>query len=264
MINRYARLYWEFFKMHVKVKMEYRVDFLIGILSVLLIQGTAIFFVAIVFQHIEALHGWTFYQILFIYGIAQTGRALEFAFFDNLWLLGQDYIRPGKFDRMLVRPINPLFHVLADKLQADGLGQGIIGLIVLITAMVNLPIEWGMGDLLLLALLIVSSGAIFMAVNLFFASLSFWIVDSIPIMGAVFTLSDFTRYPMTIYSKGVRFVLTWLIPYGFTAFYPATLFVENADFEKIGLLSPVVATIAVVIAYWLWKKGLKAFSSTGS
>ncbi|MBW7477259.1 ABC-2 family transporter protein [Paenibacillus oenotherae] len=261
---RYARLYWEFFKMHIKVMMEYRIDFLIGILSVFLIQGTSIFFVAIVFDHIEALHGWTFYQILFIYGIAQTGRALEFIFFDNLWVLGQNYIRPGQFDRILIRPVNPLFHVLADRVQADGVGQVLMGLIVLITAMVNLPIEWGISELLLLVLMIVSSGAIFMAVNLFFASLSFWIVDSIPIMGAVFTLSDFTRYPMSIYNRSVKFVLTWLIPYGFTAFYPATLFIENSEYTMIGLLSPVVAIISVTIAYQVWKKGLKAFSSTGS
>ncbi|MNY71542.1 hypothetical protein D3C86_2099070 [compost metagenome] len=83
-------------------------------------------------------------------------------------------------------------------------------------------------------------------------------------MGAVFTLSDFTRYPMSIYNRSVKFVLTWLIPYGFTAFYPATLFIENAEYQMIGLLSPLVAIISVTVAYQVWKKGLKAFSSTGS
>lgn len=69
-MKRYGKLYYLFIKNHLKVMMEYRVDFLIGISSVMLQQFAGIFFVKIVFDHIEQLNGWTFYEILFIYGIA--------------------------------------------------------------------------------------------------------------------------------------------------------------------------------------------------
>ncbi|WP_180235705.1 ABC-2 family transporter protein [Bacillus toyonensis] len=35
---------------------------------------------------------------------------------------------------------------------------------------------------------------------------------------------DFSRYPITIYNKVISFILTFIIPYSFTSFYPAAFF----------------------------------------
>ncbi|WP_442600283.1 ABC transporter permease [Neobacillus sp. D3-1R] len=244
--------------------MEYRIDFLIGVISVMLEQFASIFFVKVVFDHIEQINGWNFYEILFIYGIAATGRSIHQIFFDNLWTLGWQYIRPGKLDRLLIRPINPLFHVVADRLHQDGFGQLIIGLIILGTSIPHLDITWGLIPVLILIVLIISSGLIFIAINLFFATFSFWMIDSLPIVWAVFNLSDFARYPLTIYHKGIRMFLTWIIPYGFTAFYPAAYFIDQDAYKWFVLWTPLVAVTCMVLAYAFWKRGLKAFSSTGS
>lgn len=263
-MRRYSKLYWQFFKARLKVMMEYRADFFIGVLSVFLIQGTAILFVSIVFQQIDSLHGWTFHQILFIYAIALLGRSIEHIFFDNLWTVGWQYIRPGNFDRLMIRPVNVLFHLIADRVQQDGVGSFLIGLIVLFTAVPHLGVDWAITDVLLLILMIVSSAAIFLAVNLFFATFSFWMVDSLPVMVAVQGTSDFARYPMGIYGKGIQFVLTWIIPYGFTAFYPAAVFIDPSGFRQFALLTPLVAALSLTIAYLFWNRGLRAFSSTGN
>lgn len=263
-MRKYSKLYWEFAKNHLKVMMEYRIDFLIGVFSVMLEQFASIFFVKVVFDHIEQLNGWNFYEILFIYGVAATGRSIHQIFFDNLWTLGWQYIRPGKLDRLLIRPINPLFHVVADRLHQDGFGQLIIGLIILGTSIPHLDITWGVLQVFILIVLIISSGLIFIAINLFFATFSFWMIDSLPIVWAVFNLSDFARYPLTIYHKGIRMFLTWIIPYGFTAFYPAAYFIDQEGYKWFVLWTPLVAIVCSVIAYTFWNRGLKAFSSTGS
>jgi ABC-2 type transport system permease protein len=263
-LRKYSKLYWEFAKNHLKVMMEYRIDFLIGVFSVMLEQFASIFFVKVVFDHIEQLNGWNFYEILFIYGVAATGRSIHQIFFDNLWTLGWQYIRPGKLDRLLIRPINPLFHVVADRLHQDGFGQLIIGLIILGTSIPHLDITWGVLQVFILIVLIISSGLIFIAINLFFATFSFWMIDSLPIVWAVFNLSDFARYPLTIYHKGIRMFLTWIIPYGFTAFYPAAYFIDQEGYKWFVLWTPLVAIVCSVIAYTFWNRGLKAFSSTGS
>ena len=264
MFARYSKLYWEFMKQRLKVMMEYRVDFWIGMLSVVFIQGVSVLFISVVFNQINQLNGWSFYEVLFIYGIASTGRSIHHIFFDNLWTLGFQYIRPGNFDRLLIRPINPLFHLIADRLSQDGFGQLLIGLILLGTAMPNLDLVWSPGNVLLLVVMILSSGMIFVAVNLFVATLSFWMVDSLPLMWAVHSLSDFARYPMTIYHKYIRHLLTWIIPYGFTAFYPAAYFIQHSGFQSLSLWSPVVAVAACWIAYLFWKLGLRSFVGTGS
>ncbi len=261
---RYARLYLEFVKQVLKVWLEYRVDFFIGALSTIVIQFASLLFVTVVFEHIQQLNGWSFYQILLIYGIAATGRSIHLIFFDNLWTLGWQYIRTGNFDRLLIRPINPLFHLIADRIQQDGVGQLAIGLVVLIVAATHDGTVWTPINLSLLVLLILSSGVIFSAVNLFFATLSFWMVDSLPVIFATFSLSDFARYPLTIYNKGIRVLLTWIIPYGFTAFYPAASILEPAKFGLMALITPLVAVICSVLAYLFWNVGLRAYTSTGN
>jgi ABC-2 type transport system permease protein len=263
-LRRYARLYWQFFKSQVKVMMEYRLDFFVGVISVVLINFTSIFFVKVVFDQIQSLHGWSYHEVLFIYGVACTGRSVHHIFFDNLWTIGWQYIKPGNFDRLLLRPVNPLFHLIAERVQQDGFGQLLIGLAVLGISMPQIGIEWTVWNLLLLAVMVLSSGMIFAGINLICATLSFWMVDSLPVTFAVFNLSDFARYPLTIYHKGIRYVLTWLIPYGFTAFYPSALFIEHSGYRTTALWTPVVALVTCWLAYAFWKRGLRAYTSTGS
>lgn len=262
--KRYLFLYSKYFSNHLKVMMEYKADFYIGMFSVAIQQFTSLFFLKIVFNHIDVLKGWTFYEILFIYAIAFLGRSIHHIFFDNLWTLGWQYVRTGNLDRLLLRPVNPLFQVISERVQQDGFGQLLIGLVVLFTATTHLDITWSIGSVLLLALVIISSGFIFVAINLFFISFSFWMVDSLPIVASVFQLSDFARYPLTIYPKVITYLITWLIPYGFTAFYPAALFFEQKGYAITGFLTPIVAILSMVIAYKFWQKGLRSFVSTGS
>ncbi|WP_114570813.1 ABC transporter permease [Exiguobacterium flavidum] len=262
-MRRYARLYLLYIKSHFKVMMEYRLDFLLGILSVFFQQFAALFFLTVVFSHIETLKGWDYYEILFIYGIAFLGRAIHHIFFDNLWTLGWRYIRTGNLDRVLLRPVNPLFQIVAERLQQDGFGQLLIGGAVLYTASLKLAIDWGVTEVIWLVVFVLSSGALYIAINLFFATLSFWMTDSLPIVSAVFSLSDFARYPMAIYSKVITFILTFIIPYGFTAFYPATFFFEGKQ-SAFALATPLVAGVSLVIAYRFWTFGLQRFASTGT
>ena len=63
-------------------------------------------------------------------------------FADNLWTIGRQYIRTGSFDRFLVRPINPLFHLLADRFCHDGIGNFLVGSVLVVTAGRQLAIPW--------------------------------------------------------------------------------------------------------------------------
>ena len=60
--------------------MEYKIDFLIGSASIIMQQLIAIFFLQIIFSHIEKLNGWNFYEMLFIYAVAYLGRSIHHIF----------------------------------------------------------------------------------------------------------------------------------------------------------------------------------------
>jgi ABC-2 type transport system permease protein len=118
-------------------------------------------------------------------------------------------------------------------------------------------------NILYLAVAIASGAVIFFAINLITGVSAFWIVDSIPVMGAVFENYLFAHYPLTIFPKAVQVMLTWVIPYAFASFYPAS-FLLGRDIGPLVWLSPLVAAGLLALGYRLWLVGLNHYESTGS
>jgi ABC-2 type transport system permease protein len=88
-------------------------------------------------------------------------------------------------------------------------------------------------------------------------------MDSVPVTRAVFDNYLFAQYPLTIYPRAINIVLTWLIPYGFTSFYPAT-YLLGRDSSLVVWLGPVVAAVLLVLGYQFWRFGLRHYAGTGS
>ncbi|MDU4338725.1 MAG: ABC-2 family transporter protein, partial [Streptococcus mitis] len=132
-MKKYQRMHLIFIRQYIKQIMEYKVDFVVGVLGVFLTQGLNLLFLNVIFQHIPSLEGWTFQEIAFIYGFSLIPKGFDHLFFDNLWALGQRLVRKGEFDKYLTRPINPLFHILVETFQIDALGELLVGGILLAT-----------------------------------------------------------------------------------------------------------------------------------
>ena len=129
-LKKLTKLYFKYVAQYLKSLMAYRVDFFTGLIGFSFLQITGVIFITLVFNSIPSLQGWNFYEILFIYGFAQLPRGLDHIFTDNLWLISSWLIADGDFDRYLLRPINPLFQVIAERFQMDGFGEFVIGVIL--------------------------------------------------------------------------------------------------------------------------------------
>src|SRR5688572_18414714 len=123
---RYALLYASFLSVQARLLLEYRASFLIGLGAQFLIQGASLATIWVVMQQVPALNGWTLPELLLIYGLVIFCRSFSHMFADNTWRVG-GAIRYGAFDRYLVRPIDPLFHLLADDFSIDGFGNFLLG-----------------------------------------------------------------------------------------------------------------------------------------
>ena len=83
---KYIKLYVKFLKQYIKTLMEYRIDFILGLIGFVLVQLAGIVFIKLIFNVIPTLDGWSFYEILFIYGFAQIPRGIDHIFTDYLWI----------------------------------------------------------------------------------------------------------------------------------------------------------------------------------
>jgi viologen exporter family transport system permease protein len=262
-LARYLSLYRYFVVQRFKILLEYRLNFFIGSTSTMVIQAASLATLWVVMSQIPSLNGWNFDEVLLIYGLLVLGESITHMFADNLWTIGWGYIRSGDFDRFLVRPIDPLFHLLADRFCHDGIGNFLTGSILVGIAMRNLAIPLTLQAALYLVVTVLSGGAIFIALNLITCTSAFWILESIPVTQMVFGMNEFAKFPLTIYSRGIGLVLTWIIPYGFVSYYPATHILDK-DVNMVVWMAPLIALVFMTLAYRVWRFGLRHYSSTGS
>ena len=261
---RYIKLYILYFSRNIQGKMEYKLDFFLGNLATILGQVVGIAFVWVIFEQIGDLNGWTLPEIMLIYGLAALPYGLFMIFLSGVWRLGY-LIQMGNFDLCLTRPVGPLLLVVTEDSATHGFGTFVTGMAIVIAASRMLRLEWTL-PLILFAVLAIGCGVvIYLSVNLITASCSFWFLGGrTSIMYMVQRFRDFANYPLTIYSAPIRILLTWIIPFGFAGFYPATLLLDRGEFAIYVYLIPVVTVLFFALAYGFWRLGLNRYQSTGS
>lgn len=263
-IKWYFKLYGMFLSQYIKAIMHSRTDFFIGFFAFFLIQFGGIAFLALVFRQIPSLLGWSFYELLFIYGFANIPRGIDHMFTDYLWILSGDVIVHGEFDRYLLRPIHPLFQIVAQRFQPDGIGEVIIGILLVIYASSQADISFTFGKIMLMLIMILLATLIYTSIKLFLASLAFWIKRSQSILFMFYSISDFAKYPITIYHKFIRTLITYIVPFALTAYIPASYFLGASSLlESLGLTA-LISLIAMTIALFTFNCGMKRYESAGN
>ena len=261
-MKKYQRMHLIFIRQYIKQIMEYKVDFVVGVLGVFLTQGLNLLFLNVIFQHIPSLEGWTFQEIAFIYGFSLIPKGLDHLFFDNLWALGQRLVRKGEFDKYLTRPINPLFHILVETFQIDALGELLVGGILLGTTLTS--ISWTLPKFLLFLVCIPFATLIYTSLKIATASIAFWTKQSGAMIYIFYMFNDFAKYPISIYNSLLRWLISFIVPFAFTAYYPASYFLQgkNGLFNIGGLI--LISLVFFFISLKLWDRGLNAYESAGS
>lgn len=263
-LKRMFRMHRIFIAQELKRMMEYKGDFIVGIIGFLLGQFFNLLFLWIIFSQITSLMGWTLNQIVFIYGFSLIPKGLDHLLFDNLWSIGHFTVRKGDFDKYLTRPINTLFHVMVEKLQIDALGELIMGIALVCVSVPSVGIEWSVLKVVLAIAVIPFATLIYTGIKTATAAIAFWTKQSGNVIYMFYMVNDFAKYPITIYNNVVRSIITYIIPFAFTAFYPANYILtgENPLFN-IGM-TVLLSFVIMAIGVFIWNKGIKAYESAGS
>ena len=263
-VKRALKIHRIFMAQEFKRMMEYKGDFIVGIIGFFLVQLSNLLFLWIIFNQVPTLMGWTVYEVVFIYGMSLIPKGIDHFFFDNLWNIGFFIIRKGDFDKYLTRPVNTLFHVLVEKIQIDALGERIMGIALVCVSVPNIEADWDASRFIAMVCMIPFVTLIFTGVKTITASVSFWTKRSGNVIYMFYMFSDFAKYPAAIYNRLVQNIITYIIPFALTSYYPA-LFILRGENPLFNLGMPVFASIVLMTAGILvWHRGLRAYESAGS
>jgi len=263
-MRRHLELFGRYFVQYAKVRLAYKADFFVSVVTSLAATLLGLALVFILFQRAPEIKGWSFEEILFLYGFGLIPLALFNTVSVNLYFFGQFYIVEGKFDRVLLRPVHSLFQVMSEQFRLEALTDAVVGLIVIGYAGAKLGIGFDLGLLALGAGAAVCGFAIYFAIFLLLTCVSFWVEDRVGIIPPVYNMITFGRYPLDIYHPMIRFLLSWVAPFGFAAFYPATSLLGRGEYEGYIWLAPLVAATFLAAAILTWNRGVRNYESTGS
>jgi len=260
------QIYLHYFLQFLKTRLSYRWDFCAGLISNILISLTGLLFIYFLVdgETVNNLKGWNRAEVMFIYGYSMISMALFSSIAINLYGFGDRYIIQGQFDRVLLRPLNSLCQVLFESFNFDSIGSLVVGIAVMLQAARSLGIRFGLLDLGWLGLSSICGAIILTSVFVTLASVSFHFEDRLGIAPPFYNLIAFGRYPLPIFSRALQFFLSWVVPFAFVAFYPATYFFNRAGFKTLCFLMPVVAFLSISVAYLAWRFGVSKYESTGN
>lgn len=263
-IKRYCRLYRVLVSQFLKTILQSKVDFLMGLLGFFFTQFMGIAFLYLVFEQIPSLQGWTLDQLIFIYGFAQIPRGIDHLLTDNIWMVAWWLVIDGDFDRYMLRPMNVFFQVICEKLQPDALGELLVGMILVITSLSKGIVAMDAVHMLLFFVSVLAGAVIYTSIKLFFAAIAFWVKQSGPFLQVAYEMSNFAKYPTEIYGRAVQFIITWVIPFAFVAYLPASYFLMGRGaLETIGV-ECVIAAVFWLIAYAFFNYGTTRYESAGN
>lgn len=97
------------------------------------------------------------------------------------------------------------------------------------------------------------------------ASFAFKFQRSGPLLQFVYNFSRYTKYPLKIYPKFIRVVLTFVIPLGLCLFYPfENLFAPVYNPWFLALVIFGFTALFCAICIFVWDKFIRLYESTGS
>jgi ABC-2 type transport system permease protein len=263
-VKRHALLFVDYFSQYAKVRVSYRGDFFISLATSFAATVFALGFVIVLFKKVPQIGGWSFDEVLFLYGFS----LIPYGFFNiislNLYEFGNTYIIEGKFDRVLLRPVSSLFQVLFETFRIEALQEIATGTYCMFCASRQLGIAWTPTRFAMLLFFGVCASMIYVSVFLMLTTISFWFEDRIGVHPPVWNMMAFGRYPLTIYSPVVQFFLCWIVPFGLASFYPSVRMLGRTVSPAYAPLVPVVAVVFLTVAISLWNLGTRRYSSTGS
>jgi ABC-2 type transport system permease protein len=259
----YLSMIGEYFKNYFKSKLTYRMDFWIEVISDLLFNGLNLLFILIVFQQTDLLGEWNREETLFIYGYFMIPYGIFSAFF-GLWGFSERYIVKGEMDRILTRPMHHLGQLMLENLDPSSLMSSLAGCIILVYAWVHVGIPFDWTTPFVFCFLVMGSMLIYAGMYIALTATAFFADAPTGILPLMWNIQNYGRYPITIYNRLIRTILTVVLPFAFVGFYPAAYFLDPVHWSRIALLTPVVGVIFFTIGMLIWNMGIKRYRGAGS
>lgn len=253
-VKSHIKLLCNYFTFNFKCSLQYRTSFVIQVIGMIINNSSFLFFWWIIYRNVNNIKGYTFADILLLWGLAASTYAFTHIVFGNTRELS-NIIVSGGLDSYLIQPKDVIINACASRTEVSAWGDLLFGYILL-----GISGKLSLSTFSLFTLFTIIGGLIFFSTLLTINSLSFYLgnIESTKRLVEMFFIT-FATYPEGIFGKYLRVVFYTFLPVGFMVYLPVGII---ASFNGIKLLIVIAAAIVfIIISYAVFYKGLRRYES---
>jgi ABC-2 type transport system permease protein len=278
--------YWQVFLMFARNSlvrdMMFRANFLIEAVSSLSWAIMNIGLYWIIFEHTASIGhetGWGKYEFFIFMGTTWIINSIVQAFFMPNSEEFSELIRTGGLDFALLKPIDTQFLISLRKVSWSSLANLLLGMGLLFISLAQLinrpedPWQFQPAILILYPLYVACGVAILYSLMICLAATSVWLGRNQTLYDFWFYITNFSRYPMEIYSRGwglpLLLIFTFVVPVLVVVNVPARLLAQpltpRAAWEwPLAVFALLATALSVAFSRWVFQKSLLAYRSASS
>lgn len=263
------RIYLKMIAASIRAKMEYKSTFLFMFFALLIYYAGHIGVVLVILAKFQTIAGWSLGEMAFLYGLMVFSQGLTTVLFSSMNEF-ESLVVNGDFDRLLVRPLDPLGQILSSNFEIISLAHFFIGISALYFGSYYAGVEWTFAKALFLPVVLFGAVLIQGGIRLAVSAVCFWTVRNRSLVHTVvYSSKEMILYPVTIYKWWMQAFLTILFPIAFVNFYPSHYFLSRDGsallfHPAIQYFTPVAGAIVFILAYALWRVGINRYQSVGN
>jgi ABC-2 type transport system permease protein len=266
-LSRDPGLYAQLVSAAVRSQMQYKLSFAIQVVTNFLAVFVDFVTLYILVGRFGSLAGWALLELGVLYGIVHCAWALVDLTCAGFSRFAEILLR-GELDRWLLRPRSVLLQIAAHEVEMKRLGRLLQGAAVLAVSCSALglgPASWAW-----IVAGIAGGVAFFLGIVLIGAAAQLVTLGQTSELQNVLTYGgcNAMSYPVSIYSRWFRRVVTYGIPLAFVSYFPALMALDRAATagypSVLPWLSPIVCGAVLLIGHATFSRALSRYESTGS
>jgi ABC-2 type transport system permease protein len=251
----------------IRSQRSYKTNFRIDLASSFLIGLVELAEVWVLFHNVHSLGGFTFAQVLMVFGLADLAFSLADMIFGHCDSL-PTYLRAGTLDVFYLRPQPLLLQLITSDISLRRLTRAAVGLISLGIALVVNDIDWSFQVVALLVMSVLSAFAIFAAMFVWAAGVQFFLINGAEMTNAfVYGGRYAATQPAAVWNRPLKVVFGFFFPMAFTGYLPTLQILGMPGPEWLpswlAWCTPVAAIWAWALALLSWRVGVRHYQGGG-
>lgn len=259
----YLGLYRIYLLNYVKRLIEYRADTFVALLGGMAWQGGFLIFVNVIYSRVPQLNGFNKMELIFLFGFVTLGRELSRMFLDSPFRMSF-IVRRGLLDTFLIRPCSTLFQVVSMNVQFIASGGAIIGIVAMVTTIPHLVDKITPLMVLWLVIAVICNMFVQFSILMILATLSFKIPEVSSVLLPVCWIYEFNRYPLSIFPGVIQGLLTYILPFAVSAYYPVAFLLRPMEYNWVPIVLPLITIFLFSVTLLVWKWGTRFYSSSNA